>query len=64
MALADAYDAMVSRRIYKDPIPHEEAVRLVITGSGTLFDPDVVDAFLRVEAEWREISTNLADPEP
>ena len=62
MALADAYDAMVSRRIYKDPIPHEEAVRFISAGRGTLFDPDVVDAFLKVEAEWRQISCNLADP--
>jgi HD-GYP domain-containing protein (c-di-GMP phosphodiesterase class II) len=62
MALADAYDAMVSRRIYKDPIPHEEAVRFISKGRGTLFDPDMVDAFLRSEAEWRQISCNLADP--
>jgi HD-GYP domain-containing protein (c-di-GMP phosphodiesterase class II) len=61
MALADAYDAMVSRRIYKDPISHEEAVHFIIKGRGKLFDPDVVDAFLRVEDEWRQISSTLAD---
>jgi adenylate cyclase len=61
MALADAYDAMVSRRIYKEPIPHEVAVRIIIEGKGTLFDPDVVDAFLRVEKQWRQIASDLVD---
>jgi putative two-component system response regulator len=61
MALADAYDAMVSRRIYKEPIPHEAAVRIIIEGRGTLFDPDVVDAFLKVEGQWRQISRDLVD---
>jgi putative two-component system response regulator len=61
MALADAYDAMVSRRIYKEPIPHEAAVRIIIKGRGTLFDPDVVDAFLKVEGQWRQISRDLVD---
>jgi CHASE2 domain-containing sensor protein len=61
MALADAYDAMVSRRVYKEPIPHEEAVGFISRGRGIHFDPDVVDAFLRVEAEWRQIAGELAD---
>ena len=61
MAVADAYDAMVSRRIYKEPIPHDEAVRIIVKGKGTLFDPDVVDAFLRVESQWRQVSIELAD---
>lgn len=61
MALADAYDAMVSRRIYKEPIPHETAVRIIVEGRGTMFDPDVVDAFLRVEKQWRQIALDLVD---
>jgi adenylate cyclase len=61
MALADAYDAMISRRIYKEPVPHEAAVRIIIEGKGTLFDPDVVDAFLKVEKEWRQIARDLVD---
>jgi len=59
--VADAYDAMVSRRIYKEPIPHDEAARIIVKGKGTLFDPDVVDAFLRVESQWRQVSIELAD---
>jgi HD-GYP domain-containing protein (c-di-GMP phosphodiesterase class II) len=61
MALADAYDAIVSRRIYKEPVTHEAAVRIISEGRGTLFDPDVVDAFLRVEDQWRQIARELAD---
>jgi adenylate cyclase len=61
MALADAYDAIVSRRIYKEPVTHEAAVRIISEGRGTLFDPDVVDAFLRVEDLWRQIACELAD---
>jgi adenylate cyclase len=61
MALADAYDAMISRRIYKEPIPHEAAVNIINAGRGTMFDPDVVDAFLKVEEQWRQIAHDLAD---
>jgi len=61
MALADAYDAMVSKRIYKEPIPHEAAVCIIIEGKGTMFDPDVVEAFLRVEDQWRRIAVELDD---
>jgi adenylate cyclase len=62
MALADAYDAIVSRRVYKEPVPHAEAVRIIRAGSGSLFDPAVVDAFLNVESQWRQIAIELADP--
>jgi len=46
MAVADVYDALVSRRPYKEPIPHEIAVEEIVKGKGTQFDPDVVEAFL------------------
>lgn len=46
MALADVYDALISKRVYKPPMPHEEAVRIFSDGKGTHFDPDIVDAFL------------------
>jgi len=61
MSVADVYDALVSRRVYKEPIPHEEAVRIIGNGRGGQFDPDVVDAFMRVEASWRQIAIDLAD---
>jgi adenylate cyclase len=48
VAVVDVYDAMTARRLYRDPVSHEEAVNLIVAGRGTHFDPDVVDAFLRV----------------
>ncbi len=61
MAIADVYDALVTKRVYKGPVSHEEAVRIIIKGRGAQFDPDVVDAFLRVEAQWRQIACELTD---
>ncbi|NOX44589.1 MAG: HD domain-containing protein [Caldiserica bacterium] len=55
-AVADAYDAMRSKRPYKDPLPHDEAVRRIVAASGTQFDPAVVEAFLRCEGEFRRVS--------
>lgn len=52
MALADVYDAMVSRRVYKESIRPELVTDSIRSGSGTLFDPDVVDAFLRAKGEF------------
>lgn len=61
MAIADVYDAIVSRRIYKDPIPHKKAVDIIKNGRGTHFDPEVVDAFLDLEDKFREIAEKFAD---
>lgn len=46
MAVADVYDAISSRRPYKEALGHEEAVRVISAGRGSHFDPDVVDAFI------------------
>jgi PAS domain S-box-containing protein len=61
VTLADAYDCMISRRVYKDAYPAERARELIIEGSGTQFDPDVVQAFLQTEAQLREVREQLAD---
>jgi PAS domain S-box-containing protein len=45
VALADVYDALTSKRSYKDAISHEEAVKIITLERGTHFDPDIVDAF-------------------
>lgn len=63
MAVADVYDALISKRIYKPAFPHEKAVAIVVEGRGTQFDPDVVDAFLEIEDDFREIALEYADPE-
>jgi putative two-component system response regulator len=45
MAVADVYDALRSKRCYKPALPHEESFDIIIKGSGTQFDPEVVAAF-------------------
>ncbi len=59
MALADVYDALVSKRVYKGSLTHEEAAAEIRAGRGTHFDPDVVDAFDAVEEEFREIAASF-----
>jgi len=46
VAVVDVFDALVSKRPYKDAWPHEQALTEIIKGSGSQFDPQVVDAFL------------------
>jgi len=61
MALADVYDAMISRRHYKEPIPVEEVVATITAGRGRHFDPDIVDAFLGLRAQFAEIARRYVD---
>ncbi len=63
MALADVYDALISKRVYKPPFPHEKAVEIIVEGKGKHFDPDVVDAFLELENTFRNIALTFADYE-
>ncbi len=62
MALADVYDALISRRVYKPAFTHEQARDIIVAGRGQHFDPDVVDAFLALEDEFRNIARRFADP--
>lgn len=63
MAIADVYDALICKRVYKPPLTHEEAVEIIRQGEGTQFDPDMVAAFLTVEQEMRAIAAREADPQ-
>jgi putative two-component system response regulator len=63
VALADAYDILISRRPHKPPIPHNEAVQILIGAKGTHFDPDVFDAFIRAQQEFRDIAARYPDSE-
>lgn len=63
MALADVYDALISRRIYKPAMSHEQAAAVINAGRGTHFDPDVVDAFLAIQDEFQAIARRFADAE-
>jgi putative two-component system response regulator len=63
MALADVYDALISKRVYKPPMPHEEAVKIIVDGKGKHFDPDMVDAFMEIHTVFRNIALTYADHE-
>ena len=61
MALADVYDALISRRVYKEPMSHAAATAIIEAGRGQHFDPDVVDAFLAIQDEFQAIARHYAD---
>jgi putative two-component system response regulator len=61
MAIADVYDALISRRIYKPPFTHDNAVAIIAEGKGRHFDPDIAAAFLDAEDEFQAIARALAD---
>ena len=56
MALADEYDALISRRVYKGAFPPAQAEGIIRQGRGSHLDPDVVDAFLAIKDEFRQIA--------
>lgn len=61
MAVADVYDALISRRVYKEGMPHEEAVEIIRQGRGSHFDPDICDAFLAHVEQFQAIAERFAD---
>ena len=61
MAVADVYDALISRRVYKEGMPHERAVEIMTEGRGTHFDPDILDAFLELQPEFQSIANQFKD---
>jgi len=56
MAVADVYDALVAERLYKKALPHETAVEIIASESGSHFDPELVKVFLECAGEFRAIS--------
>ncbi|MGB8971009.1 MAG: HD domain-containing phosphohydrolase, partial [Pseudomonas capeferrum] len=61
MALADVYDALISRRVYKPGMPHAQAVEIIREGRGAHFDPDICDAFLAHSERFLAIAAQFAD---
>ena len=61
MAVADVFDALVSRRSYKEPFSFEKAMQIIREDSGFRFDPAVVDAFCRAGEEVRRIMNSVMD---
>ncbi len=64
MALADVYDALISKRVYKPAFSHEKARAVIEQGRGHHFDPHVVDAFMAVEDQFITIAQRFKDGHP
>jgi putative two-component system response regulator len=63
MAVADVYDALISRRVYKPPFPHEKAVEIILAGRDKHFDPAMVDAFMAIQETMKDIAAKYEDSE-
>ena len=61
MAVADVYDALTSKRIYKPPFSHTKAVEIIREGSGEHFDPSIVDVFLDIQDDFKDIALSHAE---
>jgi putative two-component system response regulator len=61
MAVADVYDALITKRVYKPAMPHETAAQIIMNGAGAHFDPEVVDAFVHVVEEFKAVAQRYAD---
>jgi putative two-component system response regulator len=64
VALADVYDALTTKRIYKDAYSHEVARSMILDGSGRHFDPQIVEAFVEAEEQFLAIRQQCADEQP
>lgn len=61
VAVADVYDALTSKRIYKAAEDHSRAMEIIVEGQGTQFDPDAIDAFKGLAQEFATISNGCRD---
>jgi len=61
MALADVYDALMSKRHYKAAMNQQETVEIIAQGRGTHFDPDIVDAFMALQDQFADIARHFVD---
>lgn len=61
LALSDAYDSMISSKVYKEGQPHRAAVKTIFSERGEHFDPDIVDAFMEIHPSFEAIAQRYAD---
>jgi len=61
MAVADVYDALISKRVYKAAFSHDKAMEIIRQGSGQHFDPDIIDALDAIEEQFIEIAETFSD---
>ena len=53
--------ALIAAKVYKDGVPHDKAMQIIVSERGAHFDPDVVDAFVEVQEEFAAIAQRFAD---
>ncbi len=61
MAVADVYDALISRRVYKAAFSHEKAMSIMVEGRGEHFDPDILDVFVQLQQKVADIARQFQD---
>jgi putative two-component system response regulator len=61
MAIADVYDALINKRVYKEAFSHDKAVEIVRRSAGNHLDPDIVEAFLQLQDSFQEIAQLYSD---
>ncbi|OUS30426.1 hypothetical protein A9R01_12295 ['Osedax' symbiont bacterium Rs2_46_30_T18] len=61
MALADVYDALITKRVYKPAFSHDKAKSIIIEGNGSHFDPAIIDVFLKLEQRFIQIAEQFKD---
>ncbi|MBF0102558.1 MAG: two-component system response regulator [Desulfobacterales bacterium] len=61
MAIADVYDALISKRVYKEPYSHEFAKNILLQEKGKHFDPDIIDVFIELHEKFHKIALKFAD---
>jgi len=63
MAIADVYDALISKRVYKPAFSHEKAIDIITEGKGSHFEPLLVDCFLNIVDDFNQVAQDFADKE-
>jgi HD-GYP domain-containing protein (c-di-GMP phosphodiesterase class II) len=61
VAIADVYDALYTKRVYKEAYPHNKCVEMIREGAGKQFDPTLVNIFLKLESEFHEIADSCRE---
>jgi len=61
VAIADVYDALSTKRVYREALPHEKCVEIIRAEAGRQFDPALVEIFLTLESEFRDIARDCRD---
>ena len=61
MAIADVYDALISKRVYKKAISHADALQIMLDGKGRHFDPLLIDALIKVEQQFYKVALAYGD---